>query len=101
MSAIFPKWTNRLPLMIIIGGGLCATAVTAGVWYYFTPKYTRVGYQPIQPVPFSHKIHAGQLGMDCRYCHSFVEVAAHSNIPTTQVCMNCHSQVQKDSPKLA
>ncbi len=38
--------------------------------------------------------------MDCRYCHSFVEVAAHSNIPTTQVCMNCHSQVQKDNPKL-
>ena len=39
--------------------------------------------------------------MDCRYCHSFVEVAAHSNVPTTQVCMNCHSQVQKDNPKLA
>jgi hypothetical protein len=39
--------------------------------------------------------------MDCRYCHSFVEVAAHSNVPTTQVCMNCHSQVQKENPKLA
>src|SRR6185503_3436062 len=73
MSAIFPKWTNRLPLMIIIGGGLCATAVTAGVWYYFTPKYTRVGYQPIQPVPFSHATHAEQLGIDCRYCHSMLE----------------------------
>jgi hypothetical protein len=42
-----------------------------------------------------------QLGMDCRYCHSFVEVAAHSNLPTTQVCMNCHQGVQKDNPKLA
>ena len=51
-----------------------------------------------QPIHFSHKIHAGQLGMDCRYCHSFVEVAAHSNIPTTQVCMNCHSQIWADSP---
>ena len=101
MSAIFPKWTNRLPLLVMVGGALTASAVTAGVWYYFTPKYTRVGYQPIQPVQFSHKIHAGQLEMDCRYCHSFVEVAAHSNIPTTQVCMNCHSQVQKDNPKLA
>jgi hypothetical protein len=39
--------------------------------------------------------------MDCRYCHSFVEVAAHSNVPTTQVCMNCHSQVQRENPKLA
>jgi hypothetical protein len=100
MSAIFPKWTNRLPLMIITGALLVGGAVTAGVWYYFTPKYTRVGYQPIQPVPFSHAIHAGQLGMDCRYCHSFVEVAAHSNVPNTQVCMNCHTQVQKDNPKL-
>ena len=50
MSAIFPKWTNRLPLMVIIGALLTSTAVTAGVWYYFTPKYTRVGYSPIQPV---------------------------------------------------
>ena len=38
--------------------------------------------------------------MDCRYCHSFVEVSYHSNVPNTQVCMNCHSQIQKDNPKL-
>jgi hypothetical protein len=54
----------------------------------------------VQPVSFPHNVHVDQLGMDCRYCHSFVEVAAHSNIPTTQVCMNCHSLVQKDNPKL-
>ena len=100
MANIFPRGSNLVPLKIV----LCALALggvaTAGMWYYFTPKYTNVGYQPIQPVPFSHKIHAGQLGIDCRYCHSFVEVAAHSNVPTTQVCMNCHSQVQKDNPKL-
>jgi hypothetical protein len=101
MSAIFPKWTNRLPLMIIIGGGLCATAVTAGVWYYFTPKYTRVGYQPIQPVPFSHATHAEQLGIDCRYCHSMVEKSWFSNIPSSSTCMNCHNQVLKDDPRLA
>lgn len=101
MSAIFPKWTNRLPLMIIIGGGLCATAVTAGVWYYFTPKYTRVGYQPIQPVPFSHATHAEQLGIDCRYCHSTVEKSWFSNIPSSSTCMNCHNQVLKDDSRLA
>ena len=50
MSDIFPKWTNRLPLQIAVGTVLVGTAVTAGMWYYFTPKYTRVGYQPIQPV---------------------------------------------------
>jgi hypothetical protein len=96
MSAIFPKWTNRLPLMIIIGGGLFATAVTAGVWYYFTPKYFLVGYQPIQPVAFSHATHAGQLGVDCRYCHSAVEKSWFSNIPSSSTCMNCHNQVLKD-----
>jgi hypothetical protein len=101
MSAIFPKWTNRLPLMIIIGLLLVGTAVTAGVWYYFTPKYTRVGYQPIQPVPFSHAIHAGQLGLDCRYCHTGVEKSWFSNIPAASTCMNCHSQVLKDDPRLA
>jgi len=101
MSAIFPKWTNRLPVMIITGLVLVGSAVTAGVWYYFTPKYTRVGYQPIQPVPFSHAIHAGQLGMDCRYCHTGVEKSWFSNIPAASTCMNCHSQVLKDDPRLA
>jgi hypothetical protein len=101
MSAIFPKWTNRLPLLIVVGGGLVATAVTAGVWYYFTPKYFRVGYQPIQPVAFSHATHAGQVGMDCRYCHSAVEKSWFSNIPSSSTCMNCHNQVLKDDPRLA
>ena len=100
MSDIFPKWTNRLPLQIAAGALLVGSAVTAGVWYYFTPKYTRVGYQPIQPVAFSHAIHAEQLGLDCRYCHSAVEKSWYSNIPSASTCMNCHTQVLKDSPKL-
>ena len=79
---------------------MIVTALIGATWYYVTPKYTRVGYQPIQPVPFPHDLHVSQLGMDCRYCHSFVEVAAHSNVPDTQICMNCHTQVQKDNPKL-
>ena len=83
-----------------IAGFLIVCGLTAATWYYVTPKYTKVGYQPIQPVPFPHDIHVTQLGMDCRYCHSFVEVAAHSNLPNTQPCMNCHTQVQKDNPKL-
>ena len=101
MSAIFPKWTNRLPMIVIVGGSLLAAAVTAGVTYYFTPKYFRVGYQPIQPVSFSHNTHAGQLGIDCRYCHSMVEKSWFSNIPSASTCMNCHNQVLKDDPRLA
>lgn len=101
MPAIFPKWTNRLPLMVIVGLLLFGASITAGVWYYFTPKYTRVGYQPIQPVSFSHAAHVDQLGMDCRYCHSAVEQSWYSNIPASSTCMNCHNQVLKDDPRLA
>jgi len=86
--------------MILIGGGLTASAVAAGVWYYFTPKYTRVGYQPIQPVSFSHATHVDQLGIDCRYCHSAVERSWFSNIPSSSTCMNCHNQVLKEDPRL-
>ena len=101
MANFFPRSSNWLPLKIAVILAVLGGVVTALVTYYFTPKYTRMGYMPIQPVAFSHEIHSKQLGMDCRYCHSFVEVAAHSNVPTTQVCMNCHAQVQKDNPKLA
>ena len=75
--------------------------MTAGVWYYFTPKYTRVGYEPIQPVGFPHSVHVDQLGLDCRYCHSAVEKSWYSNVPSSSTCMNCHNQVLKDDPRLA
>jgi len=100
MANFFPKWTNWIPLKIVIIVGVLGAAVTGGIWYYFTPKFTRVGYMPTQPVPFSHTIHVEQLGMDCRYCHSFVEVASHSNVPSTQTCMACHTQIRATSPKL-
>ncbi|MHC4107676.1 MAG: cytochrome c3 family protein [Planctomycetota bacterium] len=76
---------------------LYATLIVA---YGFSPLTTDVGYQPPQPVPFSHAVHAGQLGIDCRYCHNTVEYAARAAIPPTQTCMNCHTQIHKDSPKL-
>jgi hypothetical protein len=100
MSAIFPKWTNRLPVLGIVGVVLVVSALVAGAWYYLTPKYSRVGYQPIQPVAFSHATHAGQLGIDCRYCHNAVEKSWYSNIPASSKCMNCHNQVLKDDPRL-
>lgn len=100
MSDIFPKWTNSLPLKVGIGLALLGGSALAGVWYYFTPKYTRVGYKPTQPVAFSHDIHANQLQIDCRYCHNNVDKSWFSNVPAANTCMNCHSVVLKDSPKL-
>ena len=90
-----------MPGKVLVGALLLGAGVTAGLTYYFTPKYTRVGYQPIQPVAFSHTIHAGQLGLDCRYCHNGVEKSWYSNVPSANTCMNCHNQVLKDDPKLA
>lgn len=105
MGNFFPRWTNWMPLKLAVCLGFVVVGVTAGMTYYFTPKYDRVGYQPTQPVPFSHKQHVGELGLDCRYCHSYVEVSSHSNVPTNQTCFNCHGpdklQVKKESEKLA
>ncbi len=101
MSHLFPKLANRLPLQIIIFLVVAGGIVTAAVNYYATPKYTRVGYAPIQPVPFSHALHNGDLGIDCRFCHSTVEKAGHAAVPTSQTCMNCHSQVKNQSALLA
>jgi len=53
-----------------------------------------------QPLQFSHKHHAGDDGIDCRYCHTSVETSASAGIPSTQICMNCHSQIWADSPYL-
>ncbi len=101
MPQIFPKWSNKVPLYAAAGLGVAALVVPAFIWYYFSPEYTDVGYQPTQPVPFSHLLHAGELEMDCRYCHAQVEVAAVASVPTTQMCMNCHSLVKRDSVQLA
>lgn len=100
MSDVFPKWTNSLPLKAAIGAALTGALVVSGAWYYLTPKYSRVGYQPTQPVGFSHAVHAGQLGMDCRYCHSAVDKSWYANVPAANVCMNCHNTVLKDDPRL-
>jgi len=101
MANVFPKWVNTIPIKVIIGVVLLSSAVVLGVTYYFTPKYTRVGYQPTQPVAFSHDLHSGQLGIDCRYCHTFVDRSEHSNVPGTNVCMSCHSMVLNNDERLA
>src|SRR5215211_1187455 len=99
MANFFPRWSNWLPLKLLLCAVTIVMGLTAATWYYVTPKYTRVGYEPIQPVPFPHDLHVAQLGMDCRYCHSFVDVAAHSNLPNSQTRMACQQQVPKENTK--
>ncbi len=100
MSKIFPKSANALPLQLVIFIAILAGVATAATTYYATPKYLRIGYQPVQPVPFDHSLHAGQLGMDCRYCHASVEKSGTSSVPAAQTCMNCHSVIKTTSPLL-
>lgn len=88
---VFPKWANYLlPLLVlsVLGG---AAVVPPLVIYGGSAETLNVGYQPDQPVPYSHATHVGKLGMDCRTCHNTVEDAAFAAIPPTQTCVSCHA----------
>jgi hypothetical protein len=101
LSQLFPKWTNKVPLFAALILPLVPVLGVGTVWYFFSPEYTDVGYQPKQPVPYSHALHVGELELDCRYCHSTVEVSPVAAIPPSNTCMNCHSLVKRDSELLA
>jgi hypothetical protein len=100
VAQIFPRWTLDVPLYLALAAPAVAVVAVGGVWYYGSPRYTDVGYRPEQPVPYSHRLHVGQIGLDCRYCHASVETSPVSNVPPAKVCMNCHHVVKRDSPLL-
>jgi mono/diheme cytochrome c family protein len=58
------------------------------------------GYQPKQPIAFSHKLHAGAYEINCKYCHTGVMKGKQANIPSPNICMNCHTQIKQDSPEI-
>ncbi len=89
---LFPKWMNAFPTISAVGslGGL--SAVVGAFWYWATPAFFNVGYMPTQPGGgFNHQLHAGKLGMDCRYCHTNVEKSHEANIPNVATCYGCHA----------
>src|SRR4029077_12616351 len=94
---IFPRSLNKLPLVAGAGATLGLVGVTFVIWYYFSPWFTQVGYTHHKPIPASRRLHAGQLGLDCRYCHVNVERAPLAMVPPTETCMNCHQVVKTDS----
>ena len=97
---VFPRWANKTRVLagVILGGA--PIYLTFLIWYGASPRTTDVGYMPKQPVPYSHALHAGKLGLDCRYCHNTVEQGAHAAIPATATCMNCHERIWTNSDKL-
>ena len=92
---ITPLWQtivkNQFLIFIMVVGFLLSSA-------YFTYGYLMQvgidqGYAPIQPIHYSHKIHAGANQIECKYCHSSARVSKHSGIPSLNVCMNCHEYI--------
>jgi hypothetical protein len=102
MPQIFHRSTNTVARVTIYGGLII---LSAALWAAYimndSPYLTRVGQVRQQPVPFSHKHHVGDDGIDCRYCHTSVEKSAFAGIPPTHICMSCHSQIWSDSATLA
>ena len=105
-SYSFPKWANWLLPLIVIGTLGGAVYVPLAVGWGLSAKTLNVGYQPIQPVPYSHQLHVDELGMDCMYCHNTAAKAEFAAIPATQVCITCHNPasnvngVRKNSEQL-
>lgn len=100
MAQIFSK---RAVLLIKLGviavPVFVVCAITVYEWRASMPA--SVGEVVVQPIPFSHKHHVGDDGIDCRYCHTSVERSRTAGMPSTDICLSCHSQLYKDSPLLA
>ncbi len=101
MPQLFKPSANSLARATLgLSAALPVLAILIGSNITRGPSNTRVGLALDQPVPFSHKHHAWELGIDCRYCHTAVETSAQAGLPSTETCMSCHSQIWTNSPLL-
>jgi hypothetical protein len=101
VAQVFHRSTNTLSKLSIFGAAFLAAFVLYVILEVNRSGYvTRAGEVRDQPVPFSHQHHVGGLGIDCRYCHTSVEVSASAGLPPTRTCLNCHSQIWNQSPML-
>jgi len=101
MPQIFPSNANALIRWALIGGGLFVGLLAFALPLYARTVNNAVRVPVAQPVAFPHNLHTAQLGIDCRFCHTSVEVAASANVPATETCMGCHAQVRVGDPQLA
>jgi len=101
MAQIFHHSTNTIARVSIYGAVIAIALLGYAVDVVNQTSYvTEVHNARPQPVPFSHKHHVGELGLDCRYCHSTVEVSSSAGMPPTQTCMACHSQIWTNAAML-
>lgn len=85
----------RLPITIVVI--LTSFVVT---FYASKPERDGLGYSPDQPIKYSHKVHAGDMAIDCRYCHTTVEKSRHAGVPPASTCMNCHTVARVDKEEI-
>jgi hypothetical protein len=101
MAQLFPRSFNNLSRITIYGSlALLVFAVWMAIDLYDSNYVTRVRVAPEQPIPFSHKHHVGDDGIDCRYCHTTVEFSNFAGMPATETCMTCHSEIFKNTTML-
>jgi hypothetical protein len=101
MPQVFHRSANVISRASIVGGGLLTAVLFVGGWFWVRSSYvTGTNIPRDQPIAFSHKHHVGEEGFDCRYCHTSVETSTFAGIPSTKICMNCHSQIWSGSPFL-
>src|SRR6516162_3045424 len=101
MPQIFHRSFNVISRLTIFGFlFILAFLVWVAIVWARSAYATNAGVTREQPVPFSHRHHAGELGIDCRYCHDSVEKSSFAGMPSTKVCMNCHQQIWTGSPML-
>jgi mono/diheme cytochrome c family protein len=102
-SGRIPLWKafvqNQFLMIVVAIFFLLASAYF--VYGYLSQIGVDQGYQPVQPIHYSHKIHAGDNGIDCKYCHSSARVSKTSGIPSLNVCMNCHKSIYEVAPETA
>lgn len=101
MPALFPRWSNTAVRGSLLAILLVLLATPVALMGWVRSSYsTGVGDPIAQPIPFDHRHHVADDGIDCRYCHSTVERAATAGMPSTERCLGCHSQIWNDSPLL-
>jgi cytochrome c7-like protein len=101
VAQVFHRSTNFLSRLSIYGAvAAAAGALLSAAALSRSPYVTLAGVEREQPIPFSHQHHVGGMGLDCRYCHTSVEVSAVAGVPPTKTCINCHAQIWSDSPTL-
>jgi hypothetical protein len=101
MAQIFRPYSNILARIVLFLVAVLPLALMVSLSQLSRSSYnTKVGVPYEQPVPFSHEHHVTELGIDCRYCHTSVEVSAKAGYPSTHTCMSCHSQIWTNSPLL-